>query len=146
MSTDRRQFMKTASVFAIGLGVPAVGAKIASAAINTSQPVTSSNAIDIFKKASFVPHLNTTFRVASGSTATDLRLVSITDLRDELKNPRLVRGRENFSLVFQPTGNAPFLSDNVYHLQHPSLGTFPMFLVGIGMDNVRKYEAAVNRL
>lgn len=146
MSTQRRQFLKTASMFAMAMGMPALGTKIAAASTSTDGTVTNAIATDIFKKKSFLPHLNTTFRVGSGSSAMDLKLVSVTDLRDEVRHPRQVRGRETFSLVFQSAGNAAELSDNVYNLQHAALGTFPMFLVGIGKNHgPRKYEAAVNR-
>jgi hypothetical protein len=150
MGTPRRQFIKTASMFAFALGMPALGHKIAAAATGTatgtSQPAASGNAIDIFKKDSFMPYLNSTFRVGNGSSLMDLRLVKISDIREESKNPRQIRGRENFSLMFQPSGKTAHLSDNVYNLQHASLGTFPMFLVGVGSEVSRKYEATVNRL
>ena len=147
MSTHRRTFMKTASMFAIGLGMPTVGAKLAAAATGIGQPVAHSGSIDIFKKESFMPHVNSTFRVGSGSSTVDLRLVKINDVRAESKNPRQIRGRENFTLIFEASEKSTELSDNVYNLGHAALGTFPMFLVGIGsVDANKKYEAAVNRL
>lgn len=147
MGTHRRQFIKSASMFAFALGMPALGGKIAAAATGIGQKVTNGGLTDFFKKESFMPYLNSTFRVRIGLSTMDLRLVKISDLRAEAKNPNQIRGRENFSLIFQTSKNSAHLSDNVYNLEHVSLGTFPMFLVGIDRTDVaRKYEATVNRL
>ncbi len=147
MGTHRRQFMKTASMFAIGLGMPAVGAKLATAATRIETKGQSGKVIDIFKKESFTPYLNTSFRIRNGASSVDVRLVQISDFKAESAKPSKVRGKENFSLIFQSSTNSQILLDKVYSLDHGSLGTFPMFLVGIGRTDVaRKYEATITRL
>jgi hypothetical protein len=147
MVTHRRQFIKTASIFGLCLGIPAMSKRvIAATASRLSRGETALKSLDIFKKDTFTPYLNTTFRVQTGLAEINVKLVKISDFKAEAKKPRYIKGTENFSLIFKAPVDA-HLHDNVYEIQHAALGSFPMFLVGIGRnDGTRRYEATVSRL
>ena len=147
MGTHRRNFLKTASMFAVGLGMPALGGRIAAAANRYDRTIAGGTSFDMYKRESFTPYLNSDFRVKVGLRSMNLRLVQITDLKQASKHPSRIRGKENFSLIFKPAGNEKTFGDNTYHLEHGSLGSFPMFLVGVGeQGSSRRYEATVVRL
>ncbi|HKP46668.1 MAG TPA: hypothetical protein VJT50_08715 [Pyrinomonadaceae bacterium] len=148
MATHRRQFIKTAGIFGFSLGIPALSKNvIASTAARVFKRAADEGGTDIYKKATFLPHLNSMFRVQAGASSVDVQLVDVTDLKATSKNPKHIRGSENFSLMFKATGAAPRLGDNVYELQHAALGAVPLFLVGVGRPGgVRSYEAVVRRL
>ncbi len=147
MVTHRRQFIKTAGIFGLCLGIPAMSKRvIAATASRLSRGETAAKSLDIFKKDTFTPYLNTTFRVQAGLAEIDVKLVKISDFKAEAKKPRSIKGTENFSLIFKAPANA-HLHDNVYEIQHAAIGSFPMFLVGIGRNGgARRYEATVTRL
>lgn len=148
MGTHRRQFMKTASMFAIGLGMPTIGARIAQAGTSTMSANTPSGAVrDILTKDAFTPHLNSNFRIRDGFSTVNARLVNVTDVKATAKKPSAIKGREAFSLMFQSSKRTKELRDNVYKIEHAKLGTFSMFLVAVGRDEkVRNYEAIISRL
>ena len=148
MVTHRRQFIKTAGIFGLCLGIPTMSKRvIAATASRLSRGETAVKSLDIFKKDTFTPYLNTTFRVQTGLAEINVKLVKISDFKAEAKKPRYIKGTENFSLIFKAPANASHLHDNVYEIQHVALGSFPMFLVGIGrQDATRRYEATVSRL
>ena len=53
---------------------------------------------------------------------------------------------ESFSLIFTGRGNAK-LPQETYTIQHPRLGSFPLFVVPIGSAGKgRSFQAIVNRL
>jgi hypothetical protein len=66
----------------------------------------------------------------------------------ELVDATALPGRgETFSLVFRgPAGVA--LEQRTYRVEHDALGTFPLFLVpvGLGDHGAYEFEAVVNRL
>src|SRR5260370_41116446 len=66
------------------------------------------------------------------------------DLIPGTSNPQT--GRECFSLLFR--GGSVALPQHTYKLEHPSLGTFPLFLVpGKPDDNgAQSFVAIINRL
>ena len=148
MATHRRQFIKTAGIFGFSLGIPAIGKSVigstAARVLNRTGLASSSN---IYKKATFVPHLNSTFRVHSGPSTVDMKLVKIIDIKAEARKPSHIKGSENFSLIFKASRRAAGLGDNVYELNHADLGIVPLFLVGVGrLEGARTYEAVVSRL
>ena len=148
MATHRRQFIKTAGIFGFSLGLPALGNNvIASTAARLLGRAGVENSRNLYKKATFVPHLNSTFRAQAGSSTINMKLIKIVDVKAEAKNPARIKGTENFSLIFQAPRTAANMADNVYELQHAALGPVPLFLVGVGkLQGGRRYEAVVSRL
>src|ERR1051325_9237822 len=148
MATHRRQFIKTAGIFGFSLGIPAIGkSAIASTASRVLNQVGLESNGSIYKKATFIPHLNTTFRAHSGPSTVYMKLVKIIDIKAEARNPSHIKGSENFSLIFKASKRAAGLGDNVYELSHADLGVVPLFLVAVGrLEGARTYEAVVRRL
>jgi hypothetical protein len=53
---------------------------------------------------------------------------------------------ESFSLEFRGP-RARFLAQGTYQLEHPALGSFPLFIVPVGLEGEEyRYEAVFNRL
>ena len=78
----------------------------------------------------------------------ELRLESATDLGSgsQEAHPRMAAPQwERFSLLFRGP-RSHFLPQATYEFAHPTLGSFPMFIVPIGADDLGfRYEAAFNR-
>ena len=94
---------------------------------------------------SFAPFVGSTFFVRPAvGPAVPLVLTASADRR-QVALPANARRppRTPFSLIFQGPGGAP-LSQDTYVIVHPVLGTFPLFIVPIGMPQVGHvvYEAA----
>ena len=51
---------------------------------------------------------------------------------------------ESFSLLFEGPKDRP-LSQGLFELSHPGLGALEIFLVPVGVDGTRHYEAVFNR-
>ena len=51
---------------------------------------------------------------------------------------------ESFSLLFEGPKHRP-LPQGVFELSHPGLGMLEIFLVPVGVDGARHYEAVFNR-
>ena len=91
----------------------------------------------------FLPHLETEFRVAdpTGAEPVAIRLTEARDLGRQPNAPRT----DPFSLEF--TGpRLPVLDQRTYRLEHRDLGTLDIFLVPIGPDptGAPRYEAVFN--
>ena len=90
-------------------------------------------------RASFEPHLNTTFRVVHDGTDTfDLALIEVVD-----KTPAGFPG-EQFSLLFKGPSDR-MLVQQICPLEHPEMGQISLFLVPVDQkkDGYR-YEAFYN--
>ena len=90
-------------------------------------------------RASFEPHLNTTFRVVhDGSETFDLALIEVAD-----KTPAGFPG-EQFSLLFKGPPDLMLLQQTCT-LEHPEMGQLSLFLVPVDQkkDGYR-YEAFFN--
>jgi hypothetical protein len=88
--------------------------------------------------ATYLPLVGTTFRIhREGSSPLQVDLASAT---------RVEGVGESFSLIFRAHGNAK-LGQEIYTLEHPSLGKFPLFLVPVGRATKgRDIQAIVNRI
>ena len=89
-------------------------------------------------KATFEPFLHQRFAIRVGAERTDeLELVELAALSHGLPE-----GREPFSLVFCGPSERWF-RQGTYSLEHPELGSQPMFLVPIGpnADGRMRYQA-----
>lgn len=96
--------------------------------------------LDELTRASFEPHLNTTFRLDHDEAGKlNLELTEATD-----KTPEGVAG-EQFSLIFKGPPE-PYLAQQTYALKHPTLGQIDLFLVPVGkQEDGFLYEAYFNR-
>jgi uncharacterized protein DUF6916 len=92
--------------------------------------------------AEFAKHLNTNFRVqAESPRPVELKLIAVTPRPSE---PHEEAGMERFSAVFSGPVDI-FLPQQTYHLVHPEMGEFDVFLVAIAREpDGFKYEAVYN--
>jgi hypothetical protein len=83
----------------------------------------------------FVKHVNTVFTFHDGNREWQLRLISVSSLTARPGK------RQPFSLVFTGAPGVVF-RQQMYPLEHSSLGRLPIFLVPIGADTEgTQYEA-----
>jgi hypothetical protein len=103
--------------------------------------------IDQLTVADFFGHLNVAFRILLGSgEAIDLELIEARTI-GEGRGPDLPGiKRQAFSLIFRgPTDR--LLSQRIYPIEHPTLGTLEIFLVPLGPEGDSKglhYQALFN--
>lgn len=88
----------------------------------------------------FKPYLNTIFVIQYSDNGTyDAELISVDTLGKEPKDPEQ---RWSFSLVFHVKDKEKYLSQRIYTLDHPELGSLDVFLVPLGPDQQgTRYEA-----
>ncbi len=90
--------------------------------------------------STFTALVGTRFGATVGGSHVDLRLAKAT------KGQKVTRRGENFSLLFDGAGGAPF-SQGTYTFTHPSIGSFPMFVVPVNQAKAAPtYEAVFNRV
>ena len=97
---------------------------------------------DIQTEAEFAKNVDTNFRIElEESGHMDLKLVAVTPRRIE---PHEQPGMERFSAVFSGPLDF-FLPQQTYHMSHPEMGEFDVFLVAIGREaDGFRYEAVYN--
>lgn len=93
-------------------------------------------ALDHFHYETFLPHLNSRFRIREA--ATELELIGVTV--SKYNNPS--KGIEQFRLTFRGPG-ALSLEENTYTLAQAHLGEFPLFILPTGHDKQGRYYQAV---
>ena len=84
------------------------------------------------------------FQIYTGYSTIDVILVEVKDLMPSAAKTQA--GAECFSLLFR--GESSALGQNTYRIEHPSLGTFALFLVPgrAGENAAQDYVAIVNRI
>ena len=143
MSTNRRKFLKIGTLAAFAATMPVKASNIAhlDAGVNNSFDRNHEfprNGLGDYSKAAFASCLNTTFRVYVGHKTVEMKLAEVDDAGPN-------GGGECFSLRF--TGGRLALTQNSYGVDHPNLGSFPLFLVPAGKDSdTHAFVAIVNRL
>jgi hypothetical protein len=149
MSITRRKFLKAGTLFALSAAIPlnATGQQIPKG--NDGNPIDQSKDIAAdplshYTRSAFSSYLNSIFRLYTGYSFVDVALVEVKDLMPWAAKAQT--GAECFSLVFR--GGSTALPQNTYMIEHPSLGTFQLFLVPGGADENggQSYVAIVNRL
>ena len=97
---------------------------------------------DFYTEAEFANNVNTSFRIElDGSRHVDLKLVAVTPRKIE---PHEQPGMERFSAEFSGPLDL-FLPQATYHVTHPEMGEFDVFLVAIGKEaDGFRYEAVYN--
>jgi hypothetical protein len=93
-------------------------------------------------ESDFAGNLNTKFRVQlDEAESIDLTLVAVTS---RPSGPNEQAGMERFSAVFSGPPDF-FLPQRTYHMVHPQMGEFDVFLVVIGKEaDAYRYEAVYN--
>lgn len=91
-------------------------------------------------RTSLAENLHTRFRLRLAPDHTSqLELV-------ELNETRTAPDREAFALLFRGDANDA-LDQGMYRMEHPTLGSFDLFIVPVAQDQTgRYYEAVFNRL
>jgi hypothetical protein len=147
MSVSRRKFLRAGSLVALSAALPisvfAQGFKGRDGNPvdhQTAQPDPLAN----YNKSVFSSYLNSIFQLYTGYSVVEVALVEVNDLLP--RGTPATDGRESFSLLFR--GGNTALRQNTYHMNHPSLGRFDLFLVPGGPDSVgaQSYVAVINRL
>jgi hypothetical protein len=112
--------------------------------IDRPVPEVRADALANYDKSAFSSYLNSIFRLYTGYSTIDVALVEVKDLMPAAATAQ--NGAECFSLLFR--GGSVALPQNTYRIEHPSLGTFALFLVpGAPDDNgAQSFVAIINRL
>jgi hypothetical protein len=128
------------------VGIPATLSKVGLAGVVSGSKFSHANRQGLlaFTRDAFTPYLNTTFRVATDSGTTSLKLIATTDLKRSLLSSRIA-GKESFSLLFERSASKAFTQDT-YVVEHGALGKFSLFLVPVGSESGEHYEAIFTRL
>jgi|SRR2546426_8339535 len=146
MTTTRRSFLKTGTMGLLCAAMPAALAKLVAGSPNRANlPGTDARSLRKMSIETFTRHLNTIFRVKTGSGTVKLKLTTVTDLKAISKTPAKIAGKESFSLMFVGSGKHSFTQDT-YVVEHSALGRFSLFLVPVGKSTNNHYEAIVIRL
>jgi len=149
MSITRRKFLKAGTLVALASAIPlkAAGQQVRKG--NDGNPIDQSkdvvaDPLSGYTRAAFSSYLNSIFRLYTGYSTIDVALVEVKDLMPGAATEQT--GAECFSLQFR--GGSTALSQYTYGIEHPSLGTFQLFLVPGGADNngVQSFVATINRL
>lgn len=91
------------------------------------------------KRGEYAEQLNTKFHVVEMDEPLELELVEVSELKSG-------GGQEFFTLLFHGDKDN-LLPQQLYELEHDTLGQGSLFLVPVGAkDDVIEYEAVFNRL
>ena len=150
MQTNRRKFLRAGTLAAIAAAIPfeAFGQGVRKGndgnPIDRNPPEQAQDALATYNKAAFTSYLNSIFRLYTGYSTLDVALVEVKDLMPAGTVAK--DGAECFSLLFR--GGNVALPQQTYRIEHPSLGTFQLFLVpGKPDDNgAESFVAIINRL
>lgn len=141
-SMSRTGLLKLGAVAALVLGA---GPAARAAAGGPAQSATEAEGVATrvrgpryLRLATYVPLVGSTFKIhREGSSPLSVKLAAAT---------RLPGVGESFSLMFRGHANAT-LGQQIYHLEHPSLGTFPLFVVPVGRATKgQDFQVIVNRI
>ena len=143
MSDSRRRFLKAGVMAALFAALPlknVFGQSWKERDGNPGEtPVTQSDPLANYSKASFTSYLNSIFQL---QTSIGVVVVTLTRI-DDMPAPK---GGECFTMIFR--GGHRALPQETYMITHPSLGNFFLFLVPAGTDQngAQGYSATINRL
>jgi hypothetical protein len=95
----------------------------------------------------FIGHVNATFRIPLGpGDVLDLELIEAKIIGEGRRPDAPGIGRDAFSLIFRGPLDR-LLSQRIYPVEHPTLGTLEIFLVPLGPEDDSKglhYQAVFN--
>src|SRR5260370_27613840 len=144
MSITRRKFLQAGTLVALSAAIPLRVIGQQPRKVNDGNPIDQSDSLSSYNRAAFTSYLNSIFRLYTGYSTTDVALVEGKDLMPRAATTQT--GAECFSLLSRAGSVAR--PQNTYKIEHPSLGTFPLFLVpGKPDDNgAQSFVAIMNRL
>ena len=144
MSISRRKFLRAGSMVALAAAIPVsvLGQSWKDRDGNPGDP--QPDPLSHYNEAAFKSYLNSIFQIHAGSSIVEVQLVRVKDL--PAGGPAAPAGSECFSLLF--VGGSKPLEQSTYRIDHPSLGSFLLFLVPSGSDDVgaQSYIATINRI
>src|SRR6266496_6578548 len=139
MATSRRKFLKAGMIFTVFARAPAILG-------NVVKDLETISATSNLTRETFARYLNTMFRIRLGKASEiSLKLISVGDVKAATTHPEQVRGRENFSLLFEGPPQSFELTQETYAIEHQAMGRFSLFLVPVGKPENRHHEAIINR-
>ncbi len=147
MSISRRKFLKVGTLVALSAAIP-VGVFGQNPKGGDGSPVDQQpipfDPLAHYTRSAFSSYVNSIFQVYTGYSVVEVALAEVKDLMPAGTTP--ANGRECFSLLFR--GGSVALPQNTYRIDHPSLGSFKLFLVPGSPDDVgaQSYVAIINRL
>lgn len=154
MSISRRKFLRVGTLVALSAALPISvlgqsrkdknGIQMTPTdPMNPIDPIDQSDPLANYNRSTFSSYLNSIFQLYTGYSVVAVTLVEVKDL---LPASTPANGRECFSLLFR--GGSVALRQNTYRIDHPSLGSFQLFLVPGGPDDngAQSYVAIINRL
>jgi len=149
MSITRRKFLKAGTLVALTAAIPLRVIGQQPRKVTDGNPIDQSkdvaaDPLSTYTRSTFSSYLNSIFRLYTGYSTIDVALVEVKDLMPGAAT--IQTGAECFSLLFR--GGSVALPQNTYKIEHPSLETFPLFLVpGKPDDNgAQSFVAIINRL
>jgi hypothetical protein len=155
MSITRRTFVRAGAVSALFAGLNLSPAKLIFAQEKnvpgaggfTVPYEAKTEAPYYFTHETFVPYLNSTFRISSAAkgAAFDATLVQVFDYQAQARARKMkTHAGECFSLSFR-AGERDTVSQGIYKLSHSALGRFSLFIVpGTPSAEGTMYTAVVN--
>jgi hypothetical protein len=149
MFITRRKFLQAGTLVALAAAMPLRATAQQIRKGNDGNPIDQSkdvaaDPLSTYTRSTFSSYLNSIFRLYTGYSTIDVALVEVKDLAPGANTAQT--GAECFSLLFR--GGSVALKQNTYRIEHPSLGTFPLFLTpGTADDNgAQSFVAIINRL
>jgi hypothetical protein len=147
MSISRRKFLKVGTLVALSAAIPVSvfgqNRKDGDGNPVDQQPI-QLDPLAHYTRSAFSSYVNSIFQIYTGYSVVEVALAEVDDLMPAGSTP--ANGRECFSLLFR--GGSVALPQNTYRIDHPSLGSFKLFLVPGSPDDVgaQSYVAIINRL
>lgn len=146
MSISRRKFLRAGSMVALAAAIPVsvLGQSWKDKDGNPVDQGAQPDPLSHYNEAAFKSYQNSIFQVYTGHSVVEVELVRVKDL--PTGGPAAPAGSECFSLVF--VGGSKAFEQGTYRIDHPSLGSFLLFLVPSGADDVgaQSYVATINRI
>ena len=142
MSVSRRRFLRSGALGGLAAGLMLKSNSFAFGH-DSKQTVDHAAGFD-YSRASFEPHVGSTFRLRQGKQTFDLTLVNLDDYQQPSRTARNLRGKntESFVLAFRAPRKHSLAS--TYQLEHSKLGKIDIFMERNGDRD--KMTAVDNRI
>lgn len=146
MSISRRKFMRAGTLVALAAALPVsmFGQNRKDRDGNPDDRGVPNDPLAFYSSAAFASYLNSIFQVSTGYSVVEVALTRVKEL--PTGGTAAPAGGECFSLLF--VGGSKGFEQGTYKIDHPSLGSFQMFLVPGGPDvyGAQTYLATINRI
>lgn len=146
MFISRRKFLRAGTCVALAAAVP-ISVFGQSRKERDGNPVdqgAQNDPLSFYSSAAFKSYLNSIFQVSTGYSIVEVALTRVKD--QPTGGAAAPAGGECFSLLF--VGGSKGFEQGTYKMDHPSLGSFQLFLVPSGPDEygAQTYLATINRI